>query len=207
MNEQDLVNAGITNGEHRNQVKSEKTWFWFWGIYFLQRGFLYQCYTYMTLIWITFVDNFTINNIHENNSQFWLAESSAILRKQTQKNGNTVQKVNIFKFHPGRLDKKYHINARNNSSRQPSQPAYRDNSRSYKQSEYDSSIYGQVIIDYLFTFFTFKFIFLINRWKMSARIFEITVFSFIFVADEGLGRNRTQGINISLVPSIKHKIK
>ena len=37
-------------------------------------------------------------------------------------------------IHRRRRDEKYHINARNNSSRQPSQLAYRDNSSPYKQA-------------------------------------------------------------------------
>ena len=41
--------------------------------------------------------------------------------------------INV-KFHRDRRDKNCHINARNNLSRQRSQPAYRDNSPPYKQA-------------------------------------------------------------------------
>ena len=58
------------------------------------------------------------------------------VRRRNYENDYSNFQVNIsinVKFHPGRLDEKYNINARDNSSWQPSQPACRDNSPVYKQ--------------------------------------------------------------------------
>ena len=56
----------------------------------------------LTLIWISFVDNFTVNNIHEKMSQFWLAESSTVLRNSAKKKeiqcnfNNCLVKIHCF---------------------------------------------------------------------------------------------------------------